>query len=65
MDKIEIYHYLKRQNIAYEITEHKAVFNMEEADAVDLPYPEWGAKNLFVRDDKKPVSYTHLTLPTT
>ena len=39
MDKIEIYHYLKRQNIAYEITEHKAVFNMEEADAVDLPYP--------------------------
>lgn len=44
MDKIEIYHYLKRQNIAYEITEHKAVFNMEEADAVDLPYPEWGAK---------------------
>ena len=30
MDKIEIYHYLKRQNIAYEITEHKAVFNMEE-----------------------------------
>ena len=31
MDKIEIYHYLKRQNIAYEITEHKAVFNMEEA----------------------------------
>lgn len=53
MDKIEIYHYLKRQNIAYEITEHKAVFNMEEADAVDLPYPEWGAKNLFVRDDKK------------
>ena len=25
---------------------------MEEADAVDLPYPEWGAKNLFVRDDK-------------
>ena len=36
MDKIEIYHYLKRQNIAYEITEHKAVFNMEEADAVDL-----------------------------
>lgn len=44
MDKIEIYHYLKRQNIAYEITEHKAVFNMEEADAVDLPYPEWALK---------------------
>ena len=26
---------------------------MEEADAVDLPYPEWGAKHVFVRDDKK------------
>ena len=57
MDKIEIYHYLKRQNIAYEITEHKAVFNMEEADAVDLPYPEWGAKNLFVRDDKNVIIF--------
>ena len=26
---------------------------MKEEDAVDLPYQEWGAKNLFVRDDKK------------
>ncbi len=26
---------------------------MEELDSVDLPYPEWDAKNLFVRDDKK------------
>ena len=32
---------------------HKAVFNMEEPDSVALPYPEWDAKNLFVRDDKK------------
>lgn len=53
MDKIDIYHYLDEQNIAYEITEHKAVFNMEELDSVDLPYPEWNAKNLFLRDDKK------------
>lgn len=44
MDKIEIYHYLKEQKIEYEITEHKAVFNMEEADSVDLPYPEWVLK---------------------
>ena len=45
--------YLDEHNIEYEITEHKAVFNMEELDSVDLPYPEWDAKNLFVRDDKK------------
>ena len=53
MDKIEIYHYLDKQNIDYEVTEHKAVFNMKELNSVDLPYPEWDAKNLFVRDDKK------------
>ena len=53
MDKLEIYQYLTGQGIPYEITEHKAVFNMEELDSVVLPYPEWDAKNLFVRDDKK------------
>lgn len=53
MDKTEIYHYLKEQKIEHEITEHKAVFNMEEMDSIELPYPKWNAKNLFVRDDKK------------
>lgn len=53
MDKTEIYHYLKEQKIEHEITEHKVVFNMDEMDSVELPYPEWNAKNLFVRDDKK------------
>ena len=53
MNKIEIYEYLTEKNIPYEITEHKAVFNMAELDSVELPYPEWDAKNLFVRDDKK------------
>ncbi len=53
MKKTEVYQYLTEQNIPYEITEHRAVFNMEELDAVELPYPEWDAKNLFVRDDKK------------
>ncbi len=53
MDKTEIYHYLKEQKIEHEITEHKAVFNMEEMDSIELPYPEWNAKNLLVRDDKK------------
>lgn len=53
MNKKETYQYLRDQKISYEITEHPAVFNMEELDAVELPYPEWDAKNLFVRDDKK------------
>lgn len=53
MNKEETYQYLIEQNIPYEKTEHKAVFNMDELDSVDLPYPEWNAKNLFVRDDKK------------
>lgn len=41
------------QGAGYEVTEHKAVFNMEELASVELPYPEWDAKNLSVRDDKK------------
>ncbi len=53
MDKRETYEYLKDHDIEFEITEHEAVYNMEELDAVDLPYPGDDAKNLFVRDDKK------------
>ena len=53
MNKAEIYNYLNEHGISYECTEHPAVYNMEELDALELPYPEWDAKNLFVRDDKK------------
>ena len=53
MGKEEIYDYLREKGISYEVTNHAAVFNMEELGAVTLPYPEWDAKNLFVRDDKK------------
>ena len=53
MNKAEAYRYLTEQKIYYESTEHKAVFNMEELDSVELLYPEWDAKNLFMRDDKK------------
>ena len=53
MNKEETYQYLTSQGISYEMTEHQAVFNMEELKLIDLPYPEWNAKNLFVRDDKK------------
>ena len=53
MTKQETYDYLTNCGIDYEVTEHEAVFNMEELKAVELPYPEADAKNLFVRDDKK------------
>ena len=53
MNKQEIYNYLNAENIKYEITEHKAVYNMEELAEIKLPHPETDAKNLFVRDDKR------------
>ena len=53
MNKQEIYNFLKNKNIWYEITEHKAVYNMQDLNNVDLPYKDVNGKNLFVRDDKK------------
>ena len=53
MNKQEIYDFIKNKNVWYEITEHKAVFNMDELSEIEIPYPEYDAKNLFVRDDKK------------
>ena len=57
MDKADVYAFLTSQKINYEVTEHKAVYNMEELSEVMLPYPESDAKNLFVRDDKKRAYY--------
>ncbi len=53
MTEDETYKFLYENNIDYEKTEHKAVYNMTELDSINLPYPEWDAKNLFSRDDKK------------
>lgn len=53
MGKKEIYEFLEEKGISFEVTEHKAVYNMEELLEANLPYPEDNAKNLFVRDDKK------------
>lgn len=53
MNKQEIYRFLKDHGIHYEITEHKAVFNMAEAATIEMPHPEADAKNLFIRDNKK------------
>ena len=53
MNKQDAYNFIKSKGIWYEITEHKAVFSMDELSEVEVPYPEYDAKNLFVRDDKK------------
>lgn len=53
MNKQEVFDYLNELNVWHEITEHPAVYNMEELSEVKLPYPDADAKNLFVRDDKK------------
>ena len=53
MNKQEIYDYLKRKNIWFEVTEHKAVYNMDDLKNIDFPYNGVDAKNIFVRDDKK------------
>lgn len=53
MNKQEVYDYLKEKNIWHEITEHRAVYNMDELSQVDIPYPEANGKNLFLLDDKK------------
>ena len=52
-DKTAVIALLTEQKIPYEVSEHKAVFNMAELHEVALLYPEWDAKNLLVRDDKK------------
>lgn len=57
MNKQEVYEFLQAQGVTYEVTEHNAVYNMDELAEVELPYPEADAKNLFVRDDKKSSYY--------
>ena len=52
MNREETLTVLKQNGIAFELFEHPAIFNMEEAAEIDLPWPEDEAKNLFVRDSR-------------
>ena len=38
--KEDIYRMLREEEIWHEITEHSAVYNMEEMAQIQLPYPE-------------------------
>lgn len=51
--KEDILKLLRGQGIWFEITEHKAVYHMDELCETELPYPDGNAKNLFVGDDKR------------
>ena len=53
MNKQEVYALLDAQGIAYEVTEHGAVYTMADLATIPLPHPEADAKNLFVRDDRR------------
>lgn len=53
MNKQQIYDFLIQENIWHEITEHEAVYNMADLSNIETRYPEYDAKNLFVRDDRK------------
>ena len=53
MNKHALYAYLHEQKINYIAIEHSPLFTVEEVEQLCLPNPEAGAKNLFLRDDKK------------
>ncbi|WP_440558004.1 hypothetical protein [Treponema succinifaciens] len=48
MTKQKTYDFLNAKNIEYEITEHKAVFSMDEICDVVLPYPECVTRKIFL-----------------
>lgn len=62
MNKQDIYDHFTAAGISFEVTEHEAVYTMEDLAQVPLAHPEAEAKNLFVRDDKKQHYYL-ITVP--
>ena len=53
MYKEEIINYLDKNNIEYDIFNHPPAYTVEDILSFNLPNKELGAKNLFLRDDKK------------
>lgn len=56
-DKRTMLELLDREGIAYQLVEHVAVFTVDEARRAQIPFAAFGAKNLFLRDDKKRAYY--------
>ena len=57
MNRSDVLALLKSRGIPFELTEHRAVYNMADLAEIALPHPEADAKNLFVRDDKRQSFY--------
>ena len=53
LQKQDIYNLLDEHHINYEVTNHKPLFSMDDKPDIELPYPEWDGKNLFIRDHKR------------
>ena len=52
MDKKDIYDLLEDRGMWHIITEHPALWSMQDTCDVEFPYPECDAKNLFLREKK-------------
>ena len=59
--KDDIYDLLRKKGIRFMAVDHPPAYTVEDIISFDLPRPEVGAKNLFLRDDKKR-SYYLLTV---
>lgn len=53
MTKDETYAFLKKAGAPFEAIEHKAVFTVEQSEALNLPHPEAKAKNIFLKCGKQ------------
>lgn len=49
----DILRLLDEKGIEYTSVEHPAAHTVEDILSFNIPHPEYGAKNLFLRDDKK------------
>ena len=49
----EVFALLDKMGIQYQVTNHPAVFTIEDMENLNMEHIEKVAKNLFVRDDKK------------
>ena len=48
---------LDRERIPYELAEHRAVLTVAQAHEAHVPFARYGAKNLFLRDDRHRAYY--------
>ncbi len=53
----QVLEFLNRNNIAYKLFEHEAVFTNEESGKINIPEVQNNAKNLFLRNHNKTKYY--------